>query len=207
MTQTVHDFDYHILANLNLNIRVSRDRLVYNQDDQNDILMRIPEIEYAQANLDTSDMEDMLEVANSVADTVNLYLYHKEGSERPDMTREELNATRADIASALITLIAGLSNPDIIEKNVEHLTRASEDSLPIDRFTYTSTDDNYETRVFIHYVPENILATNPIYMKRPGALVNTYTKPVFVEEAALDETAPITYATDETVTPPSSLTF
>ena len=49
-------YDYNVIANLNMNIRVSRDIVLMNEFGEE--ISRTPDIQYSQAMLDLSDIED-----------------------------------------------------------------------------------------------------------------------------------------------------
>ena len=59
-------YDYNVINNLNINIRVTRDIVLH--DEFGNEISRTPDIQYSQAVLSMSDVEDMLENANSVAE-------------------------------------------------------------------------------------------------------------------------------------------
>ena len=160
-------YDYNVIKNLNLNIRVSRDVVL--KDEIGNELTRTPDIKYSQAVLTMSDMEDMLECANSVAENVNLH--HKENSLTPDLTSEQLNQTRKPITNAISTLIDNLTNPEFVSKYVETLDGHGD--MKVNRFKYKETSATHETTVYLMYLSD-ILSATLIIPRRPGAIINNY---------------------------------
>ena len=156
-------YDYNIIANLNMNIRVSRDIVLMNEFGEE--ISRTPDIQYSQVMLDLSDIEDMLEAANSVAD--NVVLFHKSNSQKPTLSQQELNQVRPIITEALSTLVDNLSNPEFLENSV---TKVNDN---VSRFTFFDKTATHETTVSIMYVP-NMLSATLVFPARPGAIVNNY---------------------------------
>lgn len=156
-------YDYNIIANLNMNIRVSRDIVLMNEFGEE--ISRTPDIQYSQVMLDLSDIEDMLEAANSVAD--NVVLFHKSNSQKPTLSQQELNQVRPIITEALSTLVDNLSNPEFLENSV---TKVNDN---VSRFTFLDKTATHETTVSIMYVP-NMLSATLVFPTRPGAIVNNY---------------------------------
>lgn len=163
-------YDYNLIANLNINIRVERNRIIpapFGDD------IRISDIPYSQARLSKSDMEDILERANSVAN--NVTLYYKEDSGKQTLTEEQLNTTRDAITDAIATMVDNLTNEEWMAKNIRELHKAD----PANRMTglnsyiHTYFNGEYETKVYLTYMP-NILSAGLIYPNRPGALVNNF---------------------------------
>lgn len=163
-------YDYNLIANLNLNIRVERNRVIaspYGED------IKLPEIPYSQARLNKSDMEDILERANSVAE--NVTVYYKEDSGKQTLTDEQLNLTREAITEAVSTLVDNLQNDEWMNNNVRELHKAD----PANRMTGLNSyihehyDGEHQTKVYLTYMP-NILSAVLIYPNRPGALVNNF---------------------------------
>lgn len=161
-------YDYNIIANLDFNIRVSRFRVMRNEKGEE--LSRQRDILYAQAVLDMSDVEDMLENANAVAENVSLF--YKEGSKTPDLTPDQLNQVRPAISEAVSTLIDNLTEPDFIKQHVECIKQGDEKNT-VNRYIHTHVDGEYETRVAIMYLPD-VLSNTLIYPARPGAIVNKF---------------------------------
>lgn len=162
-------YDYNLIANFNVNIRVSQDR-VYRDADGNELL-RTPLIDYGQAILSHSDVEDMLEDANSVAN--NVTVYRKVNSSTPDLTPEQLRDTRHVITEAVATLIDNLTNVEFVSKYVENLQRSSPTSAAVNRYKHKLIEGDLETTVTLMYTPD-ILSAELIYPNRPGAIVNNY---------------------------------
>lgn len=156
-------YDYNIIANLNMNIRVSRDIVLMNEFGEE--ISRTPDIQYSQVMLDLSDIEDMLEAANSVAD--NVVLFHKSNSQKPTLSQQELNQVRPIITEALSTLVDNLSNPEFLENSV---TKVNDN---VSQFTFLDKTATHETTVSIMYVP-NMLSATLVFPARPGAIVNNY---------------------------------
>jgi hypothetical protein len=128
-------------------------------------ISRTPDIQYSQVMLDLSDIEDMLEAANSVAD--NVVLFHKSNSQKPTLSQQELNQVRPIITEALSTLVDNLSNPEFLENSV---TKVNDN---VSRFTFLDKTATHETTVSIMYVP-NMLSATLVFPARPGAIVNNY---------------------------------
>ena len=63
-------YDYNVIANLNMNIRVSRDIVLMNEFGEE--ISRTPDIQYSQVMLDLSDIEDMLEAAKEQDNNKNI---------------------------------------------------------------------------------------------------------------------------------------
>lgn len=166
----VTPFDYNIIQNLNLNVRVSRTFVV--TDEAGKELFRDLQIDHAQAVLSMSDMEDMLEQANSVADSVTIY--HKKDTTHADLTEEQLRLVRPDITAAIAVLIDNITNEEFVGKYVKAFYPEKPGHAKICRFTYQNTRGNYETTVSLYYLEENLLAENLIYMNRPGAVINRH---------------------------------
>lgn len=156
-------YDYNVIANLNMNIRVSRDIVLMNEFGEE--ISRTPDIQYSQVMLDLSDIEDMLEAANSVAD--NVVLFHKSNSQKPTLSQQELNQVRPIITEALSTLVDNLSNPEFLENSV---TKVNDN---VSRFIFLDKTATHETTVSIMYVP-NMLSATLVFPARPGAIVNNY---------------------------------
>lgn len=156
-------YDYNIIGNLNMNIRVSRDIVLMNEIGEE--ISRTPDITYSQVVLSMSDIEDMLEAANSVAD--NVVLYHKTNSQTPDLTEQQLRETRGIITDALATLVDNLANVEFLSKNVEKVTPN------VNRYTYLDKTATHETVVSIMYKPD-VLSATLVFPARPGAIVNNY---------------------------------
>ena len=156
-------YDYNVIANLNMNIRVSRDIVLMNEFGEE--ISRTPDIQYSQVMLDLSDIEDMLEAANSVAD--NVVLFHKSNSQKPTLSQQELNQVRPIITEALSTLVDNLSNPEFLENSV---TKVNDN---VSRFAFLDKTATHETTVSIMYVP-NMLSATLVFPARPGAFVNNY---------------------------------
>ena len=156
-------YDYNVIANLNMNIRVSRDIVLMNEFGEE--ISRTPDIQYSQVMLDLSDIEDMLEAANSVAD--NVVLFHKSNSQKPTLSQQELNQVRPIITEALSTLVDNLSNPEFLENSV---TKVNDN---VSQFTFLDKTATHETTVSIMYVP-NMLSATLVFPARPGAIVNNY---------------------------------
>ena len=156
-------YDYNIIANLNMNIRVSRDIVLMNEFGEE--ISRTPDIQYSQVMLDLSDIEDMLEAANSVAD--NVVLFHKSNSQKPTLSQQELNQVRPIITEALSTLVDNLLNPEFLENSV---TKVNDN---VSRFIFLDKTATHETTVSIMYVP-NMLSATLVFPARPGAIVNNY---------------------------------
>ena len=55
----VSDLNYTVVDDFNVNIRVSKDRII--TDEHGNELVQMPIIDYAQAKLTHSDMEDLME--------------------------------------------------------------------------------------------------------------------------------------------------
>ena len=159
-------YDYNVINNLNINIRVTRDIVLH--DEFGNEISRTPDIQYSQAVLSMSDVEDMLENANSVAE--NVTLYHKKNSVTPDMTEAQLNVTRNIITNAITTLIDNLTNQEFVSTYVEQLKTGAN---AVNQFKYRESDAVSETTVYLMYRPD-ILSSQLIIPRRPGAIVNNY---------------------------------
>ena len=164
------EYNYNLIANFNVNIRVERHRVISTPFGEE---IKIPEIPYSQVRLSKSDMEDIIERANSVAE--NVTLYYKDDSGKQTLTEEQVNITREAITDAISTLIDNLTNKYWMLNNVRELHKAD----PANRMTglnsyiHTYREDGYETKVYLTYMP-NILSATLIYPNRPGALVNNF---------------------------------
>ena len=163
-------YDYNLIANFNVNIRVERNRVIDSPFGED---IKILDIRYSQARLSKSDMEDIIERANSIAE--NVTLYYKDDSGKQTLTEEQVNITREAITDAISTLIDNLTNDYWMLNNVRELHKAD----PANRMTglnsyiHTYREDDYETKVYLTYMP-NILSATLIYPNRPGALVNNF---------------------------------
>lgn len=166
------DYNYHNLNNLDINIRISTNQVIY--DNNGNVVMKIPMLNNAQVKLTDSDMEDILENANAVANSVTLY--YNQNSNTQTLQNDEINPYRDIIANALSTLLDNLTNVDFISKYIETLVLDnSEDSVPIDRFKYSEINNDYEVIASLQYKPYDILSNEPIFMKAPGAIINNFT--------------------------------
>lgn len=163
-------FDYNFIANFNVNIRVERFKLI---DAPFGEPLRLEDIPYSQARLSKSDMEDIIESANSVAE--NVTVYYKEDSGRETLTDDQLNQTRGAITNAVRTLIDNITNDEFIAENVKvlHEPEPNNRVSGLDSYIYTEEDRGYETKVYLTYMP-NIMSKTLIYPNRPGAIVNNY---------------------------------
>ena len=165
-------YDYNLIANFNVNIRVERNRLIESGIGEPLKMLDIP---YSQARLDLSDMEDILESANSVAE--NVTLFYKEDSGKQTLTDEQLNTVRPVITDAVRTLVDNLTNDDFMTDNVKVLHEADPNNRTTGLNSYIHKDirDGYETKVYLTYMP-HILSATLIYPNRPGAIVNNFTE-------------------------------
>lgn len=164
-------YDYNLIANFNVNVRVERFKLIEGIGEP----IRITDIPYSQAMLDKSDMEDILEKANSVAE--NVVLYYKDDSGKATLTDEQLNTTRGAITNAVVTLVDNLTNEEFMDENVRvlHEMDPNNRTTGLNSYIYEESKDGYATKVYLTYMP-NILSATLIYPNRPGAVVNNYTQ-------------------------------
>lgn len=165
-------YDYNLIANFNVNIRVERFTVVDSPvaSEEPLLLLNIP---YSQARLGMSDMEDIIECANSVAD--NVTLFYKDDSGKATLTDEQLNETRPAITNAVSTLIDNLTNEDFMNEHVTVLHEADPNNRTtgLNSYIHKETKDGYMTKVYLTYMP-NILSATLIYPNRPGAVVNNF---------------------------------
>lgn len=163
-------YDYNLIANFNVNIRVERNRVISAPFGGE---IKIPDIPYSQARLSKSDMEDIIERANSIAE--NVTLYYKEDSGKQTLTEEQITITREAITEAVSTLIDNLTNEEWMFNNVRELHKAdpSNRMTGLNSYIHTHREDDYETKVYLTYMP-NVLSATLIYPNRPGALVNNF---------------------------------
>ena len=166
----VTDLDYVVVEDFNVNIRVSKDKIL--TDESGNELTKIPIIDYAQAKLTHSDMEDLMESANAMANSVALY--YKTNSLTPDLTVEELNEVRPIIGKAIETLLNNFTNKEFVEQYVRTLHPKGEGTHQVNRFVYSETIGNDKTFVYLTYIPQNVLSKELVYPVRPGAVVNTF---------------------------------
>ena len=164
------EYNYNLIANFNVNIRVERHRVISTPFGEEIKMLNIP---YSQARLSKSDMEDIIERSNSIAE--NVTLYYKEDSGKQTLTEEQVNITREAITEAVSTLIDNLTNEEWISNNVRELHKAdpSNRMTGLNSYIHTYQEDDYETKVFLTYMP-NVLSATLIYPNRPGALVNNF---------------------------------
>ena len=164
--------DYNLIANFNVNVRVERFLLM---DTGFGEPLRVPDIPYSQARLTMSDMEDIIEQANSVAD--NVTLFYKEDSGKETLTDEQLNSTRGAITNAVTTLVDNLTNNEFMAENVKvlHKPDVNNRATGLSSYIYEEEDGKYLTKVYLTYMP-NILSATLIYPNRPGAIVNNFSE-------------------------------
>lgn len=164
------NYDYNLIANFNVNIRVERSRVMTMGIGEP---IKLKDIPYSQARLDKSDMEDILEHANSVAE--NTVLYYKNDSGKETLTAEQLNKVRPAINEAVSTLIDNLTNEDWMVQHVKVLHKADPNNRTtgLNSYIHTIEEGEYETKVYLTYMP-NVLSATLIYPNRPGAIINNF---------------------------------
>ena len=86
------------------------------------------------------------------------------------MTEAQLNVTRNIITNAITTLIDNLTNQEFVSTYVEQLKTGAN---AVNRFKYRESDAVSETTVYLMYRPD-ILSSQLIIPRRPGAIVNNY---------------------------------
>lgn len=166
----VSDLNYTVVDDFNVNIRVSKDRII--TDEHGNELVQMPIIDYAQAKLTHSDMEDLMESANAMADSVSLY--YKTNSMTPDLQPNELNEVRPIIGRAIETLLTNFTNEEFVTNYVRTLHPKGDGENQVNRFIYSETDGDEKTLVYLTYVPQNVLSKELVYPVRPGAVVNNF---------------------------------
>lgn len=166
------NYDYNLIANFNVNIRVERLRVIETGIGEP---IKLRDIPYSQARLNKSDMEDILAHANSVAE--NTVLYYKNDSGRETLTAEQLDEVRPAITEAVVTLIDNLTNEDWMAQHVKVLHEADPNNRTtgLNSYIHTIEDGEYETKVYLTYMP-NILSATLIYPNRPGAIINNFSE-------------------------------
>lgn len=163
-------YDYNLLSNFNVNIRVERFKKINSGDNDPILLSDIP---YSQARLSKNNMEEILASANSVAD--NVTIFYKEDSGKSTLSHDELMATKPAITQAIRTLVDNVTNDEFMAQNVHVLHEAEPDNpnSGLNSYIYQDDTDDYQTKVYLTYMP-NILSATLIYPNRPGAVINNF---------------------------------
>ena len=140
------NYDYNLIADFNVNIRVERLRVITTGIGKP---IKLRDIPYSQVRLDKSDMEDILEHANSVAE--NTVLYYKNDSGRETLTAEQLDEVRPAINEAIATLSDNLTNEDWMAQHVKVLHKAdpNDRTTGLNSYIHTIEDGEYETKVYL----------------------------------------------------------
>ena len=155
---------YHVLKNLDINFRMSRDYVLY--DEYGNELERQHILPYCQITMDESDVEDMLENANAVADKVTVYLKHTTTT-HPIENINDISGARQIIQNAVAILIDYYTDQSFHDEYIKVM------SPNVSRFEYFETTATEETRVFLMF-KHNLLSSEVLMPARPGAVVNEY---------------------------------
>lgn len=155
--------NYTTLETLNLHVRVTRTMELYDQTGS--IIHQESIYDNAQIDLDHSDMEDLLEMANAVAYKVNFH--NTDPYETNTLSNNQLAEIRPVLASSLAQLFESLSDPISMGEFVEHIGNGTY------RFEYQDISPQYRTDISLFFLP-NMFSRRLFVPVRPGAVVNEF---------------------------------
>lgn len=101
----------------------------------------------------------------------------KNDSGRETLTAEQWDEVRPAINEAVATLIDNLTNEEWMVQHVKVLHEAdpNDRTTGLNSYIHTIEDGEYETKVYLTYMP-NILSATLIYPNRPGAIINNFSE-------------------------------
>lgn len=154
-------YQYNTLKNVFLSIHTHQD-LVLHDEDGNEIHRQV-QVPFGQVKMSLSDVEDLFEATNSVADVVTMYCRKTTLT----LTDEQLIQVRPFIEKALKTLLEKMTDEVFVQTKTQPMVNT------LRKYTETTVDATHETSVTIIYQPD-MFSTKPIFPIRPGAIVNHY---------------------------------
>ncbi|MFD1432546.1 hypothetical protein [Lacticaseibacillus yichunensis] len=161
-------YDYTLIANLNLTIRVERFRIM---DPGFGEPLALTDIPYTQVQLTEDDMAALILGANAMAENVTLYVKAK----APVLSADQLVAVHAALQQALTTLLDHLPDTAFQRDHVQVLHPADPENRAsgLNSYVHVVDDGAFQTKIYLTYMP-TILSSIRIFPIRPGAVINDY---------------------------------
>ncbi|WP_204123226.1 hypothetical protein [Lacticaseibacillus mingshuiensis] len=161
-------YDYTLIANLNLNIRVERFRIM---DPGFGDPLALTDIPYTQVQLTEDEMAALILGANAMAENVTLYVK----AEAPVISANQLAAVHVALQEALTTLLDHLPDAAFQRDRVQVLQPADPENRAsgLNSYVHVLDDGAFQTKVYLTYMP-NILSSIRIFPIRPGAVINDF---------------------------------
>lgn len=166
----LEDFNYLFIKTLNVNIRVALSSIEINEDNST---QENYQYLFKQAILSQSDMEDLLENINAVANEVTIF--DNPEDDQDYLTYEQLVKARRSIERAFQSLLYSYQYQQFKDDFVK--TVSSDDEITYQRFIFEDknelTDEIYKVMITFD---NDLFADEPFLPIKPGSIVNHYTK-------------------------------